>query len=42
MSADVPWGLHTIPLLLVTVLGSWYFSYWYDNIGRCGLSEMYK
>ena len=27
----------TILLLLATVLGLWYFSYWYDNTGRCGL-----
>ena len=37
MSADVPWGFLTIPLLTATVLGSRYFSDWYDNIGRCGL-----
>ena len=37
MSADVPWGFFTILLLTATVLGSWYFSDWYDNIGRCGL-----
>ena len=37
MSADVPCGFHTIPLLIATVLGSWHFSDWYDNIGRCGL-----
>ena len=37
MPADVPWGFHTIPLLTATVLGSRYFSDWYDNIGRCGL-----
>ena len=37
MSADVPWGFFTILLLPATVLGSWYFSDWYDNIGRCGL-----
>ena len=30
-------GFTTIPLLLVTVLGSRYFSYWYDNTGWCGL-----
>ena len=30
-------GFLTIPLLLATVLGLRYFSYWYDNIGRCGL-----
>ena len=27
---------------IATVLGSRYFSYWYDNIGQCGLSRMYK
>ena len=37
MSADVPWGFFTILLLIATVLGSRYFSDWYDNIGRCGL-----
>ena len=37
MSADVPWGFFTIPLLIAAVLGSRYFSDWYDNIGRCGL-----
>ena len=37
MSADVPWGFFMIPLLIATVLGSRYFSDWYDNIGRCGL-----
>ena len=37
MSADVPWGFLTILLLIATVLGSRYFSNWYDNIGRCGL-----
>ena len=37
MSADVPWGFLTILLLKATVLGSRYFSDWYDNIGRCGL-----
>ena len=37
MSADVPWGFLTIPLLIATVLGSRYFSDWYDNTGRCGL-----
>ena len=37
MSADVPWGFHTIPLLIATVLDSRYFSDWYDNMGRCGL-----
>ena len=37
MSADVPWGFFTILLLVATVLGSRYFSDWYDNIGRCGL-----
>ena len=30
-------GFLMILLLLVTVLGSRYFGYWYDNIGRCGL-----
>ena len=30
-------GFPTIPLLLVAVLGSQYFSYWYDNTGQCGL-----
>ena len=42
MSADAPWGFHAILILIATVLGSRYFGYWYDNIGRCGLSEMYK
>ena len=42
MSADFPWGFLTILLLVAPVLGSRYFSYWYDNIGRCGLSQMYK
>ena len=37
MSADVPWGFSTILLRIATVLGSQYFSDWYDNIGRCGL-----
>ena len=37
MSADVPWGFLTIPLLIATVLGLQYFSDWYNNIGRCGL-----
>ena len=37
MSADVPWGFLTIPLLIATVLGLRYFSDWYNNIGRCGL-----
>ena len=37
MSADVPWGFLTILLLIATVLGSRYFSDWYDDIGRCGL-----
>ena len=37
MSADVPWGFTTIILLLVTVLGLQYFSYWYNNTGWCGL-----
>ena len=37
MSADVPWGFFTIPLPIAVVLGSRYFSDWYDNIGRCGL-----
>ena len=37
MSADVPWGLLTILLLLAVVLGLQYFSYWYDNRGQCGL-----
>ena len=32
-------GFLTIPLLLATVLGSQYFSYWYDNIGWCGLQQ---
>ena len=31
-----------ILILIATVLGSRYFSDWYDNIGRCGLSGMYK
>src|SRR5260370_3023927 len=35
-------GFHTIPLLIPTVLGLRYFSYWYDNTGRCGLNVMYK
>ena len=39
MSADVPWGFLTILLLTATVLGSRYFSDWYDNIGRCGLQR---
>ena len=30
-------GFLMILLLIVTVLGSWYFSYWYNNIGQCGL-----
>ena len=30
-------GVPTILLLLVVVLGLRYFSYWYDNLGRCGL-----
>ena len=42
MSADASWGFHVILILIATVLGSRYFGYWYDNIGRCGLSEMYK
>ena len=33
MTDGVPWGFLTILLLLVTVLGLRYFSYWYDNIG---------
>ena len=37
MSADVPWGFFTIPLLTAIVLGLRYFSDWYDKIGRCGL-----
>ena len=36
MSADVPWGFSTILLLIATVLGSWYFSDWYDNIALDG------
>ena len=31
MSADVPWGFLTIPLLTATVLGLRYFSDWYDK-----------
>ena len=27
----------TILLLLATVLGLWYFSYWYNNTGQGGL-----
>ena len=30
-------GFPTILLLTVTVLGLWYFGYWYINIGWCGL-----
>ena len=30
-------GFITILLLLAIVLRSWYFGYWYDNTGRCGL-----
>ena len=37
MSADVPWVFLTIPLLLATVLGLRYYSYWYNNTGQCGL-----
>ena len=39
MSADVPWGFFTILLLMATVLGSRYFSDWYDNTGQCGLEQ---
>ena len=39
MSADVPWGFDMTLLLLATVLGSWHFSYLYDNTGQCGLQQ---
>ena len=29
-------GLYMILLLITTVLGLWYFSYWYNNTGLCG------
>ena len=34
---DCSMGFDTILLLVATVLGSRYFSNWYDNIGQCGL-----
>ena len=33
MSADASWDSIPILLLVATVLGLWYFSDWYDNIG---------
>ena len=37
ISADALWDSIRFQILIATVLGSQYFSHWYDNTGQCGL-----
>ena len=39
ISADALWDSIHFEILIATVLGSRYFSHWYDNTGRCGLEQ---